>query len=166
MKQPWAQESYDPEPLMELPPELIDEPPALVPVESNGQRSPAFDRWVSSNVRPQKQEGYNVVTVKLPLGDISTEQFPILSRIARDFAGGRIRTTVEQNVVYRWVPTGVVKEVWRQLKDAGLGKQEPERSRMSSPAPAPTAASSALHLQWVWVRPSAMPLERRPMRTR
>ena len=107
---------------MELPPELIDVPPALVPIESNGQRSPGFDRWVSSNVRPQKQDGYNIVTVKLPLGDISTEQFPILSRISRDFAGGRIRTTVEQNVVYRWVPTGVLKEVWRQLKDAGLGE--------------------------------------------
>ena len=25
-------------------------------------------------------------------------------------------------MVYRWVPTGVLKEVWRQLKDAGLGE--------------------------------------------
>ena len=128
LKQPWAQESYDPTPLMELPPELIDNPPAPVPAETNGHHDPAYERWLSTNVRAQKQDGYNVVTVKLPLGDISTEQFPILGRIAREFAGGRVRTTVEQNLVYRWVPTGVLKEVWRQLKDAGLGEAGPEKS--------------------------------------
>ena len=115
-----------------------------MPVESNGQVSPAFDRWVSTNVHPQKQEGYNVVTVKLPLGDISTEQFPILSRIARDFAGGRIRTTVEQNVVYRWVPTGVSQTgLASSLRTQVLGKQEPERSRMWSRAQALIAVNSA-----------------------
>ena len=33
--------------------------------------SPAFKRWLKHNTRPQKQEGYVVVTVALPLGDIT-----------------------------------------------------------------------------------------------
>ncbi len=33
----------------------------------------SFQRWVKTNTRPQKQEGYTVVTIALPLGDITAE---------------------------------------------------------------------------------------------
>lgn len=116
----WAQADLDPAPWMELPPEMIDEPPPLVPVELRGE--PAFLAWKETNAVPQQQEGYYAVYVTLPLGDIHARQFPALAGIARNYAGGRIRTTTEQNLLYRWVPEGHLHAVWSELGAIGLAE--------------------------------------------
>ena len=121
LTEPWARESFDPTSLLAVP---FDEPDASLPsVKSgNGHRDPEFQRWMETNVRPQKQEGYNIVWVKLPLGDVQAHQFPVLARIARDYAGGGVRTTTEQNLVYRWVPNGHLHQVWKELSEMALGE--------------------------------------------
>ena len=116
----WAQKSFDPTPLMSVPDEHLDAPPISVK-SGNGHHSPEFQRWLESNVRPQKHEGYNMVWVTLPLGDIQVDQFPVLARIARNYAGSRVRTTTEQNLVFRWIPDGYLHNVWRELQEVGLG---------------------------------------------
>ena len=83
--------------------------------------SEAFQRWVKTNTRPQKQEGYTVVTVALPLGDITADQLRSLADIARRFTRETIRTTVEQNFVLRWVSQSDLLEVHKALEAAGLG---------------------------------------------
>ena len=115
----WAQKSYDPTPLMEVPDEELDAPPPPVKV-SNGHHGPEFQRWLETNVKSQKQPGYNIVWVKLPLGDIQADQHPALARIARQYAGSRVRTTTEQNLVFRWIPDGYLGKVWEELKEIGL----------------------------------------------
>ena len=122
LTKPWAKKSFDPTALMEVPNEEVDAPPPLVQSGPNGHRDREFQRWVETNVRPQKQEGYHVVYVKVPLGDIQSRQFPALARIARQYAGGRARTTTEQNLVFRWVPQGYLHNVWQELKEIGLGE--------------------------------------------
>ena len=117
----WAKKSFDPTPLMAVPDEHLDAPPPPVKPLSNGHRDPEFQRWLESNVRPQKQKGYSTVWVKLPLGDIQAEQHPGLARIARDYAGSRVRTNTEQNLVYRWIPDGYLYNVWQELQKIGLG---------------------------------------------
>jgi sulfite reductase beta subunit-like hemoprotein len=62
-----------------------------------------FSRWRASNVVAQRQDGYCAAFVTLPLGDASADQLRSLATIAREFAGGRARTTVEQDLVLRWV---------------------------------------------------------------
>ena len=121
LTEPWARESFDPTSLLAVP---FDESDASLPsVKSgNGHRDPEFQRWMETNVRPQKQEGYNIVWVKLPLGDVQAHQFPVLARIARDYAGGGVRTTTEQNLVYRWVPDGYLHQVWKELSEMALGE--------------------------------------------
>ncbi|MCH8208533.1 MAG: FAD-binding protein, partial [Nitrospinae bacterium] len=42
--------------------------------------------------------------------------------IARDFAGGRLRTTAEQNLLYRWVPEGYLHAFWTALEAIGLSE--------------------------------------------
>ena len=117
----WAQASFDPTPLMSVPDEHLDAPPP--PVKSgNGHHGPEYQRWLDTNVRPQKQEGYNMVWVKVPMGDIQVDQFPGLARIARDYAGSRVRTTTEQNLMFRWVPDGYLHNFWEDLKQIGLGE--------------------------------------------
>src|SRR4029077_10001319 len=48
------------------------------PLKPGGQGpllgSPEFQRWLKTNIRAQKQEGYAVVTIALPLGDITANQ--------------------------------------------------------------------------------------------
>lgn len=122
----WADADFDPTPVMELPPELQEDPPPLVPVPT-GDMEAAFDTWRATNVVPQAQDGYNAVFVTLPLGDIRDDQFPVLAEIARRYAGGRLRTTTEQDLLYRWVPEGHLYAMWRDLQSIDLAEDGANR---------------------------------------
>jgi len=80
-----------------------------------------FDRWRKSNTREQKQTGYVVVTVTLPLGDITANQLRSLADIVRRYTKETVRTTVEQNFVIRWVSLGDLPELYKALDAVGLG---------------------------------------------
>jgi sulfite reductase beta subunit-like hemoprotein len=81
-----------------------------------------FERFRAANVAAQKQEGFVAVEVKVTRGDLSPEQLRGLARITRSYAGGYARTTVQQNVVLRWVREETVYDVWRALGELGLGE--------------------------------------------
>ncbi len=81
-----------------------------------------FERWRQTNTRAQKQNAYVVVTVALPLGDITAEQLRALADIARRFTNESVRTTVEQNFVIRWVSKADLAEVFKLLQTAGLAQ--------------------------------------------
>jgi sulfite reductase (ferredoxin) len=81
----------------------------------------SFQRWVKTNTRAQKQDGYTVVTIALPLGDITSKQLRSLSDIARRFTKETIRSTVEQNIVLRWVSLSDLPELHKALEATGLG---------------------------------------------
>ncbi len=82
--------------------------------------SVAFERWRKTNVRPQKQAGYAVATVALPLGDITADQLRSLADIVRRFTKETVRTTVEQNFVIRWVSCRDLPQLYDALRTAGL----------------------------------------------
>ncbi len=86
----------------------------------NGDLS-EFDRFRESSVRPQRQEGFSTVEVKVTRGDLTPEQFRGLGQIMRDFTGGHARTTVQQNIVLRWARDEAIYEIWRKLGEIGLG---------------------------------------------
>ena len=79
-----------------------------------------FQQWLDTNTRRQKQAGYSVVTIALPLGDITASQLRALADIARQFTKETIRTTVEQNIVLRWISDSDLLELWRALQSVGL----------------------------------------------
>lgn len=98
------------------------ETPLKESVPLNGhQRLDDFNEWYVTNVYQQRQEGYVVVTVTMPLGDLSSWQMRELAEVTRRFAGENIRTTVEQNMVMRWVSEADVPELYGELKRIGLG---------------------------------------------
>ncbi len=89
----------------------------------NGAPRPkGFDAWYATNVYRQKQPGYVVATVTLPLGDITADQLRALAETARRFVKETIRTTVEQNIVLRWVSESDLPELYRALQEIGLGQ--------------------------------------------
>jgi sulfite reductase (ferredoxin) len=81
-----------------------------------------FERFKAANVRAQRQEGYATVEVKVVRGDLTPEQFRGLAAITREYSGGYARTTVQQNLVLRWVREESVYDVWRALGELGLGE--------------------------------------------
>ena len=87
----------------------------------NGDLS-EFERFRKANIAEQKQEGYVTVEVKVTRGDLTPEQLRGLAEIMRNFSGGYARTTVQQNIVLRWVREESVYDVWRALGDLGLGE--------------------------------------------
>jgi sulfite reductase beta subunit-like hemoprotein len=86
----------------------------------NGERS-EFERFCAANVAAQKQEGFVTVEVKVTRGDLTPEQLRGLAEITRAYSGGYARTTVQQNLVLRWVREESAYDVWQALSALGLG---------------------------------------------
>jgi len=91
------------------------------PVSPDGDR-PEFDRFLQGNVQPQRQDGFVSVEVKIERGDLTPEQFRGLAAIMREFTGGYARSTVQQNLVLRWVRDEALYEVWERLRVLGLAE--------------------------------------------
>jgi sulfite reductase (ferredoxin) len=94
---------------------------APLDLRGNGSHSAAFRAWHATNVRPQRQPGYAVVTVKLPLGDITSDQMRSLADVAAEFTDGHVRLTVEQNIVLRWVSEADLPRLHAALEAIDLG---------------------------------------------
>jgi len=99
------------------------EAPLKLPILLDGDDRPdGFDDWYATNVYHQRQPGYCVATVHLPLGDLTARQAVQLADIARTYVGDNVRTTVEQNIVLRWVSEADLPALYRNLKAIGLGE--------------------------------------------
>ncbi|MGH0036131.1 MAG: nitrite/sulfite reductase [Myxococcota bacterium] len=79
-----------------------------------------FPAWQETNVYRQRQEGYAAVHVNLPLGDMTSDQGRALADIAREFVGDNLRTTVEQNMMLRFVRESDLPALYERLAAVGL----------------------------------------------
>jgi sulfite reductase (ferredoxin) len=105
---------------------LLDDEHSSAPAPPESFASPngdvsEFERFREANVAEQRQHGFVTVEVKIPHGDLTPEQFRGLAQIMRESSGGYARTTVQQNLVLRWVREKSVYDVWRALLELGLG---------------------------------------------
>ena len=82
----------------------------------------AFAVWRRTNVKPQRQHGYAIAVVRLLLGDVTTGQLHVLSRLSEAFGDGTIRLTPDQNVFLRWVREERLRKLHRALAAAGLAR--------------------------------------------
>ena len=100
-----------------------DEKPLKPGQALNGSESSAeFTEWCRTNVYQQRQEGYVVATVALPLGDITSHQLRTLADISRRYVKETARTTVEQNIVLRWVSEIDLPPLYSELVALGLAE--------------------------------------------
>ena len=91
-------------------------------LQISGPADSAFERWRQTNVYRQKQAGYATVTVTLPLGDITADQLRALADIARKYTKETIRSTVEQNLVLRWVSEADLPALYAELDAVQLSQ--------------------------------------------
>ena len=122
LKGDWVHErDFNPQPLMYLHDEEANAPQLLEHYSQPNGDGSAFERFRASNVRPQRQAGFSSVQVKVTRGDLTPHQLRKLADIARDYSGGSVRTTIEQNLVFRWVRDEALYEVWQRLSELDLG---------------------------------------------
>lgn len=96
---------------------------ALKNPEQNGDHSdPEFLAWKKQNAHEQRQNGYSYVMIALPLGDITSNQLRDLADICRKYIKDTIRTTVEQNLVLRWVSHHDLFSLYTDLKKIHLAE--------------------------------------------
>jgi sulfite reductase beta subunit-like hemoprotein len=120
LKGDWTKKDFRPDRLL-----YTDNEEATSPARKTNYNQPNGDHrefvaFVTANVRAQKQRGFSTVEVKVTRGDVKPEQFSGLAGIMREYAGGRARTTVQQNIVLRWVRDESLYEIFQRLKDLGL----------------------------------------------
>ena len=112
-----------------------DEPPALIMPHrngtargngagngngtQNGQETP-FEMWKRTNVIQQKQDGYVTAGLKLFMGDITAEQMLAVADLSERYSNGNLRTTINQNLVIRWIPEQQIEALYGDLGVVGL----------------------------------------------
>ena len=105
---------------------VTDEAPLKAPArleDGDGvDHGEGFARWRRTNVVAQAQEGYATAVIRLPLGDITSAQTRALVDLAREHCGDTARTTVEQNILYRWIPEADLPAFYRGLERLGLAE--------------------------------------------
>src|SRR5204862_7670196 len=60
----------------------------------------------------------------VPLGDLTAAQFRVIADLARAYGDGVVRVTPEQDLVFRWINSSDVRQLYRRLAAAGLGLAE------------------------------------------
>jgi sulfite reductase (ferredoxin) len=91
-------------------------------LQISGAHDIEFERWRQTNVYAQKQPGHVTVTITLPLGDITADQLRVVADLARHYIKETVRSTVEQNLVLRWVSEADLPALYADLKAASLAQ--------------------------------------------
>ena len=86
---------------------------------SIGHETP-FQMWKRTNVVTQKQAGYVAVVIKLPMGDLTSQQMFAVADLAERYSNGNLRTTINQNLIIRWVPENKLADFYDDLVPIAL----------------------------------------------
>ncbi len=96
-------------------------PDAIVDLPQGFSRR-QFEQFCRTNVRAQRQTDYAAVTLRVPMGDVTGQQFRVLADLALAYGDGSVRLTLQQNLVMRWVRQTDLVGLYQRLQAAGLGR--------------------------------------------
>ncbi|MCL5674845.1 MAG: sulfurtransferase TusA family protein [Candidatus Omnitrophica bacterium] len=95
--------------------------PAIQREENNGEITMVDDgqykEFLKYNVQPQKQDGYSIIELRMPRGDISAENLLKISGLENVFPGIEFRTSVSQNLYVAWVKNQDVYNLYTKIKE-------------------------------------------------
>lgn len=80
----------------------------------------AFDAWKSTNVIPQKQEGYVAIGIKVLLGDFYLKEARALADLVQKYAADEIRLSLRQNILIPHVKEELVPFFYSELSKLGF----------------------------------------------
>jgi len=82
----------------------------------------AFENWKSTNLVPQKQEGFVAIGIKVLLGDFYTDKARELAQLVQDYAAGEIRLSLRQNILIPYVKEELVPFFYQELQKLGFAE--------------------------------------------
>ncbi|MGI0035044.1 MAG: nitrite/sulfite reductase, partial [Nitrososphaera sp.] len=83
--------------------------------------SPAYERWLHTNVVPQRQDGYFTVFITLGAGDITASMLRVLASAIREYSAEAVaRNTPQQNFAVRYVRGTELQDFYERLASSGL----------------------------------------------
>lgn len=82
----------------------------------------AFETWKTTNLIPQKQEGYVAIGIKVLLGDFYTDKARLLADLVEKYAAGEIRLTLRQNILIPFVKEDLVPFFYCELDKLGFAE--------------------------------------------
>lgn len=80
----------------------------------------AYELWKSTNLIPQKQEGFVAIGIKVLLGDFYTDKARLLADLVDKYAAGEVRLTLRQNIVIPFVKEDLVPVFYQELEKLGF----------------------------------------------
>ena len=89
------------------------------------EKNKEFNTWLNQNTQKHKISGYSIVFIslkplKVPPGDISSDQMKVVSKVAKEFSFSEIRVTHEQNLILPHVNNDDLCKVWNTLNKINL----------------------------------------------
>ena len=80
----------------------------------------AFENWKSTNIIPQKQEGYVAIGIKVLLGDFYLKEARALADLVEQYAASEIRLSLRQNIIIPYVKVESVPFFYAELEKLGF----------------------------------------------
>ena len=80
----------------------------------------AFKKWKSTNVIPQKQEGFVAIGIKVLLGDFYTDKARLLADLVEKYAAGEIRLSLRQNILIPYIKEEAIAFFYTELQKLGF----------------------------------------------
>src|SRR5678815_5125210 len=71
-----------------------------------------------------RDSGYVMAIASVPLGDLTSAQMRVIGELARAYGDGTVRVTSDQDLLFRWISTSDIRQLYRRLAAAGLGLAE------------------------------------------
>ncbi len=99
---------------------VASEPVSVEAPEVTIKNQVAFNLWKSTNIIPQKQEGFIAIGIKVLLGDFYTDKARLLADLVENYAAGEIRLTLRQNIVIPFVKEDLVPFFYQELEKLGF----------------------------------------------
>jgi len=88
--------------------------------ETAMQDEVAFNLWKTTNLIPQKQEGFVAIGIKVLLGDFYTDKARLLANLVDVYAAGEIRLTLRQNIIIPFVKEALLPFFYTELEKLGF----------------------------------------------
>ncbi|MFX0557452.1 HEPN domain-containing protein [Maribacter sp. CXY002] len=80
----------------------------------------AFEKWKSTNIIPQKQDGFVAIGIKVLLGDFYTDKARLLADLVDKYAASELRLSLRQNILIPYVKEEAVPFFYAELEKLGF----------------------------------------------
>ncbi len=83
----------------------------------------AEGEWRKHNVRSHREAGYAVISLCIPRGDVPAKEMRILADLAEKYAEGDVRSTNDQNLLFRRVKIEQLSGLYQEMVKLGYHRK-------------------------------------------